>query len=193
MARHAGNHYWNYYMCIESFIWVTQLELLVISPSTGRYGTCCIHPDRCILTVQLLARNFCMINDIIAYIYSRAALSSKQSNNRQYLKPEPGQSNCIGPMLISIGLIPRDGSEADNLRHVEYFLLFHSHRIGPFEVESALQEHPAVAESAVVSSPDEMRGEVSITHWWRHDVEAFFALLTSYEGKIGRVPLTNGQ
>jgi acyl-coenzyme A synthetase/AMP-(fatty) acid ligase len=34
------------------------------------------------------------------------------------------------------------------------------YRIGPFEVESALLEHPSVAESAVVSSPDEMRGEV---------------------------------
>ena len=34
------------------------------------------------------------------------------------------------------------------------------YRIGPFEVESALKEHPAVAESAVVASPDEMRGEV---------------------------------
>ncbi|XP_019350195.1 acyl-coenzyme A synthetase ACSM4, mitochondrial-like [Alligator mississippiensis] len=34
------------------------------------------------------------------------------------------------------------------------------YRIGPFEVESALIEHPAVAESAVVSSPDPLRGEV---------------------------------
>ncbi|XP_032086456.1 acyl-coenzyme A synthetase ACSM5, mitochondrial-like isoform X2 [Thamnophis elegans] len=34
------------------------------------------------------------------------------------------------------------------------------YRIGPFEVESALMEHPAVAESAVVSSPDPIRGEV---------------------------------
>ena len=34
------------------------------------------------------------------------------------------------------------------------------YRIGPFEVESALLEHEAVAESAVVSSPDEVRGEV---------------------------------
>ncbi|XP_032110580.1 acyl-coenzyme A synthetase ACSM4, mitochondrial [Sapajus apella] len=34
------------------------------------------------------------------------------------------------------------------------------YRIGPFEVESALTEHPAVAESAVVSSPDQIRGEV---------------------------------
>lgn len=34
------------------------------------------------------------------------------------------------------------------------------YRIGPSEVENALAEHPAVAESAVVSSPDPIRGEV---------------------------------
>ncbi len=35
-----------------------------------------------------------------------------------------------------------------------------SYRISPFEVESALQEHPAVAESAVVAKPDPLRGEI---------------------------------
>ena len=34
------------------------------------------------------------------------------------------------------------------------------YRIGPFEVESALVEHPAVAEAAVVSAPDDERGAV---------------------------------
>jgi acetyl-CoA synthetase/medium-chain acyl-CoA synthetase len=34
------------------------------------------------------------------------------------------------------------------------------YRIGPFEVESALVEHPAVVESAVVASPDPVRGEI---------------------------------
>ena len=34
------------------------------------------------------------------------------------------------------------------------------YRIGPFEVESALIEHPAVAEAAVVSKPDAERGEI---------------------------------
>jgi acetyl-CoA synthetase len=34
------------------------------------------------------------------------------------------------------------------------------YRIGPFEVESACIEHPAVAESAAVASPDERRGDV---------------------------------
>ena len=34
------------------------------------------------------------------------------------------------------------------------------YRIGPFEVESALLEHPAVMESAVVASPDAERGSI---------------------------------
>uniref|UniRef100_A0A8D0GM03 medium-chain acyl-CoA ligase n=1 Tax=Sphenodon punctatus TaxID=8508 RepID=A0A8D0GM03_SPHPU len=45
------------------------------------------------------------------------------------------------------------------------------YRIGPFEVESALIEHPAVVESAVVSSPDPIRGEV---------VKAFVVLSPSF-------------
>lgn len=47
------------------------------------------------------------------------------------------------------------------------------YRIGPFEVESALIEHPAVAESAVVASPDEMRGEI---------VKAFVVLAPGHTG-----------
>ena len=35
-----------------------------------------------------------------------------------------------------------------------------SYRISPFEVESALLEHPAVAESAVVGIPDDLRGQL---------------------------------
>ncbi|XP_042869581.1 acyl-coenzyme A synthetase ACSM3, mitochondrial-like isoform X2 [Penaeus japonicus] len=46
------------------------------------------------------------------------------------------------------------------------------YRIGPFEVESVLIEHPAVVESAVVSSPDSLRGEV---------VKAFVILADSYK------------
>jgi acyl-coenzyme A synthetase/AMP-(fatty) acid ligase len=45
------------------------------------------------------------------------------------------------------------------------------YRIGPFEVESALVEHPAVAESAVVASPDPLRGEI---------VKAFVILAPGY-------------
>ncbi|MCA0984112.1 acyl--CoA ligase [Halobacillus yeomjeoni] len=45
--------------------------------------------------------------------------------------------------------------------------------IGPFEVEDALVKHPAVQECAVVSSPDEVRGNV---------VKAFIVLQNGYEG-----------
>ena len=34
------------------------------------------------------------------------------------------------------------------------------YRIGPFEVESALLEHPAVLETAITAAPDELRGQV---------------------------------
>ena len=34
------------------------------------------------------------------------------------------------------------------------------YRIGPFEVESAILEHPAVAEAAVVGKPDALRGHI---------------------------------
>ncbi|HEU0023050.1 MAG TPA: AMP-binding protein [Thermoleophilaceae bacterium] len=34
------------------------------------------------------------------------------------------------------------------------------YRIGPFEVESALVSHPAVAEAAAVAAPDELRGQL---------------------------------
>lgn len=51
-------------------------------------------------------------------------------------------------------------------------ILSAGYRIGPFEVESALLEHDAVAESAVVSSPDEVRGAL---------VKAFIVLKDGYE------------
>jgi acetyl-CoA synthetase len=34
------------------------------------------------------------------------------------------------------------------------------HRVGPFEVESSLVEHPAVAEAGVIGKPDELMGEI---------------------------------
>jgi acetyl-CoA synthetase len=47
------------------------------------------------------------------------------------------------------------------------------YRIGPFEVESACIEHPAVREAAAVASPEERRGNV---------VKAFIVLGDGYEG-----------
>ncbi|MBN3318073.1 ACSM3 synthetase, partial [Atractosteus spatula] len=68
------------------------------------------------------------------------------------------------------GLMDEDGylwffGRADDV------ILSAGYRIGPFEVENALAEHEAVAESAVVSSPDPVRGEV---------VKAFVVLTPEY-------------
>ena len=46
------------------------------------------------------------------------------------------------------------------------------YRIGPFEVESACLEHPAVAEAAAVAAPDERRGNI---------VKAFVVLCAGHE------------
>lgn len=46
-------------------------------------------------------------------------------------------------------------------------------RVGPFEVESALVEHPAVVEAGVIGKPDPMRGEI---------IKAFVVLSKGYKG-----------
>ncbi|CAJ1003176.1 MULTISPECIES: acetate--CoA ligase [Brevibacillus] len=45
-------------------------------------------------------------------------------------------------------------------------------RVGPFEVESKLMEHPAVAEAGVIGKPDPVRGEI---------IKAFISLRAGYE------------
>ncbi|WP_409270935.1 acetate--CoA ligase [Neobacillus sp. SCS-31] len=45
-------------------------------------------------------------------------------------------------------------------------------RVGPFEVESKLVEHPAVAEAGVIGKPDPVRGEI---------IKAFIALRDGYD------------
>lgn len=57
-------------------------------------------------------------------------------------------------------------------------ILTSGYRIGPFEIESVLIEHPAIKESAVVASPDEIRGEV---------VKAFVVLTKDYTPSDGLV------
>jgi acyl-coenzyme A synthetase/AMP-(fatty) acid ligase len=57
-------------------------------------------------------------------------------------------------------------------------ILSAAYRIGPFEVESALLEHPAVAESAVVGKPDTDRGQI---------VKAFVVLRPGHDGDTALV------
>ncbi len=46
------------------------------------------------------------------------------------------------------------------------------HRVGPFEVESALVEHPAIAEAGVIGKPDPLYGEI---------IKAFVALKKGFK------------
>ncbi|KAL8175462.1 UNVERIFIED_CONTAM: hypothetical protein K2H54_025752 [Gekko kuhli] len=87
--------------------------------------------------------------------------------------PEKTASTERGDFYITgdRGFVDEDGyirfiARADDV------ILSSGYRIGPFEVENALAEHPAVAESAVVSSPDPIRGEV---------VKAFIILTPAYQ------------
>ncbi|MFM1651396.1 acetate--CoA ligase [Brevibacillus sp. B_LB10_24] len=55
---------------------------------------------------------------------------------------------------------------------VDDVIMTSGERVGPFEVESKLVEHPAVAEAGVIGKPDPVRGEI---------IKAFIALRTGYE------------
>lgn len=46
-------------------------------------------------------------------------------------------------------------------------------RVGPFEVESALVEHPAILEAGVIGKPDKLRGEI---------IKAFVVLKSGHKG-----------
>jgi acetyl-CoA synthetase len=55
---------------------------------------------------------------------------------------------------------------------IDDVILTSGERVGPFEVESKLVEHPAVAEAGVIGKPDPVRGEI---------IKAFVALREGYE------------
>ncbi|MFS0646013.1 acetate--CoA ligase [Siminovitchia sp. 179-K 8D1 HS] len=55
---------------------------------------------------------------------------------------------------------------------VDDVIMTSGERVGPFEVESKLLEHPAVAEAGVIGKPDPVRGEI---------IKAFVALMEGYD------------
>ncbi|XP_070088681.1 acyl-coenzyme A synthetase ACSM4, mitochondrial-like [Equus caballus] len=73
---------------------------------------------------------------------------------------------CSAPTVYRM-LVQKDLKRADDVIISFGLYIFHFKKvtlcqvlIGPFEVQSALTEHLAVVEAAVVSSPDPMRGEI---------------------------------
>ena len=88
---------------------------------------------------------------------------------RGYLNEDERYRKCfVGPWYLTGDLAMRD---ADGyywfVGRADDVIKSSGHLIGPFEVESALMEHKAVAEAAVIGKPDPMAGEI---------VKAFVAL-----------------
>ncbi|HEU4344909.1 MAG TPA: acetate--CoA ligase [Candidatus Binatia bacterium] len=93
---------------------------------------------------------------------------------RSYLHEEERYRKCFaGGWYLTGDLVKRDSDgyywfvgRADDV------IKSAGHLIGPFEVESALMEHPAVAEAGVIGKPDPVIGEV---------VKAFVSLKRGFE------------
>ncbi|HME22570.1 MAG TPA: acetate--CoA ligase [Acetobacteraceae bacterium] len=81
---------------------------------------------------------------------------------RGYLHEEERYRKCfVGAWYLTGDLAMRD---ADGyywfVGRADDVIKSSGHLIGPFEVESALMEHPAVAEAGVIGKPDPMAGEI---------------------------------
>ncbi|MBP6542809.1 MAG: acetate--CoA ligase [Piscinibacter sp.] len=93
---------------------------------------------------------------------------------RGYLGQEERYRKCfVGDLYLTGDLAKRD---ADGyywfVGRADDVIKSAGHLIGPFEVESALMEHPAVAEAGVIGKPDPVVGEV---------VKAFVSLRRGFE------------
>ncbi|XP_074064678.1 acyl-coenzyme A synthetase ACSM2B, mitochondrial-like [Macrotis lagotis] len=86
---------------------------------------------------------------------------------------EKTAANIIGNFwrMGDLGIMDKDGN-FQYIGRADDVINSRGYRIGPSEVENVLNEHPAVAESAVISSPDASQGEV---------VKAFVVLTPKFE------------
>ena len=107
-----------------------------------------------------------------------ALKSGWPSMMRGYLNEEERYRKCfVGEWYLTGDLAMRDVDDyfwfvgrADDV------IKSSGHLIGPFEVESALMEHPAVAEAGVIGKPDQMAGEI---------VKAFVSLNPGFTASEG--------
>jgi acetyl-CoA synthetase len=83
-----------------------------------------------------------------AYADAPERTAERFVGDRWYLTGDAGHMDADGYVFFSA----RDDD----------VIIMAGYRIGPFEIESVLLEHAAVAEAAVVGVPDEIRGEVVV-------------------------------
>jgi acetyl-CoA synthetase len=81
---------------------------------------------------------------------------------RGYLNEQERYSHCfMGDWYLSGDLARRD---ADGyywfVGRSDDIIKTSGHMVGPFEVESALMEHPAIAEAGVIGKPDPLIGQI---------------------------------
>ena len=93
---------------------------------------------------------------------------------KEYWRNPEATSNCMRGEWYITGdrAIKDDDGYFWFVGRADDVIISAGYRIGPFEVESALVEHPAVAEAAVVASPDQIRGDI---------VKAFVILAPGYQ------------
>ena len=93
---------------------------------------------------------------------------------RGYLHEDERYRKCfVGGWYLTGDLALRDGDGYFTfVGRADDIIKTAGHMVGPFEVESALMEHPAVAEAGVIGKPDPTIGEI---------VKAFVALRPGYE------------
>ena len=145
------------------------------SPSTSsivRSGGCRTVPEE-----SGVKQSFIHWHEVVTQPDTEGELALKRgwpSMFRGYLGQEERYRKCFaGDLYLSGDLARRD---ADGyywfVGRADDVIKSAGHLIGPFEVESALMEHPAVAEAGVIGKPDATVGEV---------VKAFVALKAGFE------------
>jgi acetyl-CoA synthetase len=99
------------------------------------------------VAVDVAASPFMTFTD---YQTSGQAETKFSADRRWYLTGDSSRVDADGDFFFS--------SRDDDV------IIMAGYRIGPFEIESVLAQHPAVAECVVVAAPDQIRGEVIEAH-----------------------------
>ena len=126
------------------------------------------------LVVERLADGSLKVIDETGVEGELALRSGWPSMFRGYLNEDERYRKCfVGDLYLSGDLVKRD---ADGyywfVGRADDVIKSAGHLIGPFEVESALMEHPAVVEAGVIGKPDALLGE---------SVKAFVSLKPGFE------------